>query len=504
MATATGQRTQNTREDTKLHDEASGIMAFLSKGRRLPTLCFALFFGWLLSLPFEGGVFLAIAEQYPGLDPRSIVVGATEAHFIGLFSCGYLFPKRRYAKRLILVCGLICMAGSTVFLFHPSKLWMISILTMALTAGFVVASWSFWLVSETPKGGRLRMCADILIYSNVIMILCNMVAANLSALGGLLMTILVLAGALILVPMLPERPEGTVMDRETADPENANRQHITPWKPLLNLYLFVTIITINSGLMYSVVGPAFEQHKFLTSFYWAVPYIVALAVMKKLQKGTKRQYLLTLALVMIGLSFILFAILDRSAISYIIIDTLMLGACGFCDIFWWSILGEMLDYAKTPPRMFGIGLSANILGIIFGSFVAEGIHILGGGSLVAMTNIAVGVVFVIILILPLLYRQLSTVLHDHAFAVEVMKMPEQQQHDLTEDLLSGSEFTDREREIMEKLLQGKPYRLVAEELFVSENTIKFHMKNIYSKLGVHNRTELLKTLEAKRVRPGEK
>ena len=472
---------------------AHNIGLFLRKGRRLPTLCFALFFGWLLALPFEGGVMVALTENYSDADLHTITSIAIVIHFIGLLSCGFLFKKRENAKKLLLICGLICIACSTVLFTPYSVLWNISIAVMSLFAGFTVATWSFWIASETKKSDRLQITADILIYSNIAMIVCNMIAANLSSVLGLILSILLLVGATVLTQALPERPSGTIMGKEILKPEN----YISPKKPLFALYIFVAIITINSGLMYSVIGPAFQQHTFLTSWYWAVPYIVALFIMKKLQAGTKRQYSLTVAIVMIGASFIFFAILDRSALSYIIIDTLMLGACGICDIFWWSILGEMLDFSNTPPRMFGMGLSANILGIILGSFIAYAIDKIGEGSLTVMTNIAIGVVLAIIIILPLLYKQLSSILSDHAFAVEIRGMTENIKREVAEVLLLPGEFTERERDITERVLQGKPCKMISEELFVSENTVKFHMKNIYSKLGVHNKTELLKVLEEK-------
>ncbi len=478
-----------------MQDSNNVMTSFLAKGRRLPTLCFALFFGWLLSLPFEGGVLSSLLSQYPQSDESMITTVAIIAHFSGLFSCGFFFKKRTQAKSLLTVSGLICIACSVVLAFPYSPLWVLSVGLMSLLAGFCVASWSFWFLSETVKNERLQIAADILIYSNVVMILCNVIAENASATIGLVLSIALITLATVLSQMLPDRPEGTIKGKEPFKIEN----YIAPKKPFSALYLFVTIITINSGLMYCVVGPAFEHLTLLTSWYWAVPYIAALVVMKKLQKGTNRQYCLTVAIAMIGASFVFFAILDRSALSYIIIDTLMLGACGICDIFWWSILGEMLDFSKNPPRMLGMGLSANILGIILGSFVAKGVETLGSGSLEVMTNIAVGIVFVIIVILPLLYRQLSTVLTDHSFALELREMTSEQKKDVAESLSMPGEFTDREREITEKLLQGKTYKLIAEELFITENTIKFHMKNIYSKLGVHNKTELLKVLEEKRT-----
>ncbi|UCC51317.1 MAG: hypothetical protein JSV68_19740 [Anaerolineaceae bacterium] len=47
----------------------------------------------------------------------------------------------------------------------------------------------------------------------------------------------------------------------------------------------------------------------------------------------------------------------------------------------------------------------------------------------------------------------------------------------------------RELEVLRLLAAGLTYREIAEELFVSINTVKAHAKNIYSKLGVHGRMQ---------------
>ena len=52
-------------------------------------------------------------------------------------------------------------------------------------------------------------------------------------------------------------------------------------------------------------------------------------------------------------------------------------------------------------------------------------------------------------------------------------------------------LTSRESEILYHLGQGCPYAKIAEKLFISENTVKFHIKNIYIKLNVKNRMEAL-------------
>ncbi len=53
-------------------------------------------------------------------------------------------------------------------------------------------------------------------------------------------------------------------------------------------------------------------------------------------------------------------------------------------------------------------------------------------------------------------------------------------------------LSDREFEILNLTVADKTNREIADQVFVSVNTVKFHLKNIYSKLGVSNRREALK------------
>jgi two-component system, NarL family, nitrate/nitrite response regulator NarL len=53
--------------------------------------------------------------------------------------------------------------------------------------------------------------------------------------------------------------------------------------------------------------------------------------------------------------------------------------------------------------------------------------------------------------------------------------------------LSRKDFTSREIDVIELLSAGKTNRLIAQELSLSEKTVKHHMSNIMEKLQVHNR-----------------
>lgn len=55
-------------------------------------------------------------------------------------------------------------------------------------------------------------------------------------------------------------------------------------------------------------------------------------------------------------------------------------------------------------------------------------------------------------------------------------------------------LTPRECEVMHLMLSGRSVSAAAEELFVSESTVKTHLRSVYRKLDVHNRQEMIRRL----------
>lgn len=53
----------------------------------------------------------------------------------------------------------------------------------------------------------------------------------------------------------------------------------------------------------------------------------------------------------------------------------------------------------------------------------------------------------------------------------------------------GFDLTDRERDVLELMVEGKSNPDIAEALMVSRSTVKFHVSNILSKLHAESRTE---------------
>ena len=59
--------------------------------------------------------------------------------------------------------------------------------------------------------------------------------------------------------------------------------------------------------------------------------------------------------------------------------------------------------------------------------------------------------------------------------------------------LSGldKELSSQELSIAQKIAEGLSNPAIAEELHISVNTVKYHIKNLFKKMNVSNRTELL-------------
>ncbi|MEM7595386.1 MAG: response regulator transcription factor [Cyanobacteria bacterium P01_A01_bin.83] len=55
--------------------------------------------------------------------------------------------------------------------------------------------------------------------------------------------------------------------------------------------------------------------------------------------------------------------------------------------------------------------------------------------------------------------------------------------------ISRPKLSDREREVLQLMTEGQTNQDIANELCITQSTVKFHINNIFSKLGVGDRTQ---------------
>jgi two-component system, NarL family, response regulator LiaR len=64
-----------------------------------------------------------------------------------------------------------------------------------------------------------------------------------------------------------------------------------------------------------------------------------------------------------------------------------------------------------------------------------------------------------------------------------------QPHTASSSEISGESLTDREREVLSLIAEGRNNREIAEQLVISEKTVKTHVSNILNKLHLDDRTQ---------------
>ena len=52
-------------------------------------------------------------------------------------------------------------------------------------------------------------------------------------------------------------------------------------------------------------------------------------------------------------------------------------------------------------------------------------------------------------------------------------------------------FTNREKDVIKRIAEGKTKQEIADELYISYHTVKTTIEHIYEKANVHNKVELI-------------
>ena len=74
---------------------------------------------------------------------------------------------------------------------------------------------------------------------------------------------------------------------------------------------------------------------------------------------------------------------------------------------------------------------------------------------------------------------------------DYMKMVKEEYNNMLKEYPELESLSSRELEVFEQLLSDKTQGEIADELFISQSAVHFHCKNIYKKLDISSRKQLL-------------
>jgi two-component system response regulator DctR len=81
---------------------------------------------------------------------------------------------------------------------------------------------------------------------------------------------------------------------------------------------------------------------------------------------------------------------------------------------------------------------------------------------------------------------------EQALALSAQALLQRREHDRTADALG--ELTEREREVMRLVIDGRPNKLIADELQISVRTVEVHRARVFEKMNVKSAVELANLL----------
>lgn len=149
---------------------------------------------------------------------------------------------------------------------------------------------------------------------------------------------------------------------------------------------------------------------------------------------------------------------------------------GFFSVFRVLLFADM---AARGNRMYlaGYGLMFGRFGDALGLVVSRSL----GGSVVALVAVTAALFAAAMLVFYQLFSQLYT----------APPVREKTERELFDDFAVRYELSPREREVVRLALGDYANAEIAAMLFVSESTVKFHMRNVLRKTACKNRMDLL-------------
>jgi DNA-binding CsgD family transcriptional regulator len=132
------------------------------------------------------------------------------------------------------------------------------------------------------------------------------------------------------------------------------------------------------------------------------------------------------------------------------------------------------------PPLFVFGISASICAIVLlAAFTVRPFLGTSHGSSAHLTLEVVYLMAVAVYLIVILQRRVSPVETSEGIDTRCQGLSE------------ANSLSKRESEILVMLAQGRSAPYIAEEMFISNNTVKTHIKRIYQKCNVHSKEELL-------------
>ena len=445
-----------------------------------------MYFSWFLSFPYFGSILTFVSGSYV-IDGNQVTLTFTLFHALGFLS-GALFLKNNSLWKSCIIFSLAMLITlNMMLLLLPSILWIPLMALIGLISSLFILGWSV-LFSTFSTLEKIQLYAASLFGANLFNLSLLFFSNHFSAEVLLLTINLPLAVAFIL--FLYKKP---VIKKDIYGWDSV--KEFFPTRLVSLLFIVTFLLHFSFGFMFAVVDSSFsfmEYNTFASTYFRYIPYLLTCILICLSASLVKLRYLVYAAISLFGLAYAFFALFDQAPAGFFLTSSMVESAVVILSVCVWVALGDLSFDHKVPYRFFGFGLFTTLLGVFAGG--ALGSYLLATGAIPVLTAAlaAIAIIFVALLAFPWLLDNIGKVLP--AIMEKDSLLPPLDPLAELDAIYKKAGLTEREIEIANQLCQGHTNRKIAETLYITENTLKTHLKKIYSKLGVRRKSELISKL----------
>lgn len=274
------------------------------------------------------------------------------------------------------------------------------------------------------------------------------------------------------------------------------------------LVVFIILFYLAGGLMYKMIAAgqpfgSYETYWLTNIIYFAVCLLAGRIIYTNPDLDLRLLYQPILPL--LGVGFLLFPVLHT---SYPVIPFSLLQA-GFAlfDLYTWVLFAYLAARYNFSFSIIAWGMFLITSAIFTGELLFAGLF-----SKIIVTMQETDLISLLAALLMFTGTMFfegkresfagwdSTNQHDHvenSLVIEELACASNSlsftivQEDLPEDFARQYNLTPREKQIMLLLIEGRNNPYIRENLNISNNTLKTHLRNIYAKLAINDRQDLL-------------
>lgn len=395
--------------------------------------------------------------------------------------------SRLDTRPAIIACGVCGFIGEGILALLPSVAdaggWVL--IASVLVALAVVGLIGLWGVRSSCADARRAVMVVALSYAACegVLTVCSFVGADIRA----VLVLCPLASAACL--LAPYRPAS----EDSIGPSALKR---LPWRMLVPgaLFVYFGVIFVRVLIGYSFGGLNDFDRAVATCMPFIVFAIVALYVSH--HPSTAEDLTVTFAVLVVVYMAALTAVLVFADANYTVVKRVLVASEHCFEVFIWMTIAAAVGGMRKNPFALFAGYAVIIIALP--SFVSFDVMQMSGVlaivsdtsfsiPLAAVASFATASISILYLAVTSLHRSEDVRNAESDWRIEACRTA-----------LGGCDLSERELEVASCLYRGLSAKKIAEELYVSESTVKTHTGHIYTKLGIHSKQEFIALIDAER------